>query len=406
MRISKEQLLKIIFFFLGLIPILPFKFKPLGLALGLIFGLFYAIKNGIKTHRNFIYGVGLFLLYAISVFYSDNQKFALKYLETSMPFVLFPLFFLFISKIEINYKKWKKIELMFYKTYFFSSVVYSILIFIYIYSLGYFQNKVTYDFCISYLSAYFWGFADHAIYASMFLMIALLFAPYLLKNDFNKKQYYFFGGIIIFLALIFLARKGVFIAGFLAALVLLYMEVKSKKTRNRILIGIVSVFSLIIFLFPNSLLRFKELVNPKTYSKKVDLNNSTSIRLAIYNCDFELINNTGFFGIGMGDVKDKLQECYKQNHPEIFGEEYNSHNVYINILIGLGWLGLLYFILFLFLLYKMSFKNKDILFTTIITFFLVIFLFENVLDRQNGVLLFTFLTNFYIYKNTFIIAKS
>ena len=67
---------------------------------------------------------------------------------------------------------------------------------------------------------------------------------------------------------------------------------------------------------------------------------------------------------------------------------------FLNILLGQGYLGLLLFMLVLFNLFKHSLKSKDVIFTAILLFYVIEFLTENILDRQNGVILFAFLINF------------
>jgi hypothetical protein len=394
--------LKIIFLTFGLIPILPFKLKPLGLFLGLLFGFYYAIKKGIKFHKNFMYGPILFFLYGLSLIRSENLTFALKYIETSLSLVLFPLFFILISRLDINKNSFKKTELLFYKTYFISVLSYSILIFIYIYHLGYFEGKVTYDYCISYLGNYFWGFSNHAIYTSSFLIIALFFLPFILKSDKNNRLFYLFGSIMIVTALFFLARKGVILAGVVSFLFYIFKKIDNFNIKKLSIIVMVISFLMFTMVFPKSFSRFTEIFKKETYSQKTDLTNSTSIRLAIYKCDIDLIKKSGLFGIGIGDVKDTLNTCFEKEAPMLLEKKYNTHNTYVNILIGLGWIGFLYFLYYIFFLLKTSIQTDDYVFEMIVLFFLIIFLFENVLDRQNGVLLFSLLTNFYIYKNLLV----
>ncbi len=395
------KILKIIFFLFGLMPLLPFKYKSAGLVAGLIYGIYLILDQNIlkkiKFHKNFLYGYILFFIYLLSFFISENKIFALKYLETSLAFILFPSFFLLISGLNLNKTAWKKLEYIFYETYFISAIIYSILIFAYVYHLGYFHHRVTYDFSASYLSAYFWGFADHPIYSSMFLTMALFFNFKLSKN---KKIYHLIGTIIILSALFFLARKGVILAGLIA--VIFYVSKNFKpKIKYSLLTGIVITFIVLSIIFPENTARFSEIFKKDTYSEKVDLSRSTSIRFAIYNCSADLIDSCGLLGIGIGDVKNALNKCFIKKYPVLKDSQLNTHNVYFNILIGLGWIGFGYFLYYLYALFKIALKNNDYFFAMIIVFFSIIFLFENVLDRQNGVILFNVLINLFTFKNTY-----
>ena len=48
---------------------------------------------------------------------------------------------------------------------------------------------------------------------------------------------------------------------------------------------------------------------------------------------------------------------------------------------------------------KNAFKSKDIVYVLVLTLFFFMMMIENVLERQNGVLLFSFLINFFGFKN-------
>ena len=129
MKNKESKLFYIVFFILGLFPLLPFKFKPVGVVLSILLGLFILMKNK-KIHFSKMYlnNSILFFAYIFSYFLSTDKIYAAKYIETSIPIILFPLFFLFISKTNFSKQIWNKIEMIFYKVFFISSVIYSILI--------------------------------------------------------------------------------------------------------------------------------------------------------------------------------------------------------------------------------------------------------------------------------------
>lgn len=270
--------------------------------------------------------------------------------------------------------------------------------------MGYFSGKVTYDLCISWIRAYFWGFQNHPIYISLFLGIAILFIIKLTIKSKNNKIWYLLSGLIIMAALLFLSRKGVLFALIPTSVFLFFKTNNSIKIRNYFIsVSIVSLLTL-VFVFPSSFNRFKEITTINT-NNKLDIKNSTSIRIAIYDCVFSQVKDAGFFGFGIGDVKDKLNNCYKNNSKELANQHLNTHNAYLNIWLSLGFIGLLIFIYILFRLLLLAILKKDFLFLNVLIFFMITFLFENILDRQNGVILFASLINFYTYKHTVIKSK-
>lgn len=400
MHNKESKLFFTVFFILGLFPLLPFHFKPIGVGISLILGLFIILKEKkMKFSIMYLNTVAIFLAYLISYFFSDDKAYALKYIETSLPLILFPIFFLFVSNIKFTKETLDKIEIFFYKIFYISSILYSIFIFIYIYSLGFFSEKVTYDYTLSYIRNMFWGFNENLIYISISLMFSLFFSLKLFKTYSKYKLIIMFGDVIILLTLVYISRKGVLIAGIISFIYILYKEIKSLKIKIHILLFAMISIVFMYMLFPGSSKRIKEVFQVETYTKPVDLKNSTSIRIQVYKCTFENIKKVGLFGYGIGDVKDKMYSCYQQNAQKIASQKLNTHNVFLNVLLGQGYIGFIVFLIILFNLFKFSLQNKDTIFTAILLFYTIEFLTENVLDRQNGVILFSLLINFKIFIN-------
>lgn len=396
---SKEvKFFYIIFFIFGLFPLLPFRLKPAGVVAITLFGLWVFVKKKkFNLSKMYLNNALIFLTYIISYFFSSDKLYAAKYLETSLSLILLPLSFSVISKLQFSKEFIRKTEVLFYKIFFISSVVYAVFIFIYIYYLGYFSGKVTYDYTLSYISNMFWGFGEDLIYISISLVFSLFFSIELIKVFPKYKLFILLGNIIILIALIYVSRKGVLIAGIISFFYIILKEIKSLKHQVYIIsIALISILFLYL-LFPNSQKRIKEFFAVETYTKPVDTKNSTSIRLQVYKCAFKNIRKAGLFGFGIGDVKDVMYKCYQKYAPAIAEQRLGTHNAYLNVLLGQGYLGLILFILILFNLLKFSIKSKDVLFTAIILFYLVEFLTENILNRQNGVILFAWLINFKTY---------
>ena len=243
----------------------------------------------------------------------------------------------------------------------------------------------------------FWGFGEDLIYISISLVFSLFFSIKLIKMYPTYKLLILIGNVIILTTLIYISRKGVLIAGMVSFFYIIYREIKSIK--YQILITILAIMSILTlyFIFPNSQKRIKRFFAVETYTKPLDTKNSTSIRLQVYKCAFKNIPKAGLFGFGIGDVKDEMYKCYQKYAPAIAEQRLGTHNAYLNVLLGQGYLGFFLFILILFNLFRFSIKSKDVIFTAIILFYLIEFLTENILNRQNGVILFALLINFKTY---------
>ena len=79
---------------------------------------------------------------------------------------------------------------------------------------------------------------------------------------------------------------------------------------------------------------------------------------------------------------------------------YNSHNQYLSYGLHSGFLGVFVLCLALFFGLKKSLKQDSFLFTVFL-YFCIVFLTENVLERQSGLLLFTFLINIIVNLRSF-----
>ena len=116
-------------------------------------------------------------------------------------------------------------------------------------------------------------------------------------------------------------------------------------------------------------------------------------RVLVYNCSLEMFLSEPIFGYGIGDVNNILEKCYLEKQcVSCIG--LNSHNEFFNVALSSGLFGLILFVIFLFFYsFKTSMKNIPLL--AFLTIFSISFMFENVLSRMLGVLMFSFFCSFF-----------
>ena len=111
------------------------------------------------------------------------------------------------------------------------------------------------------------------------------------------------------------------------------------------------------------------------------------------------------FGYGIGDVQEYIDYYYMQYGlaPGWF-EGYNLHNQYLQYLVTCGALGFTLFIIYLIYSLYFAIKNKESLHLFFLILILTIFLFECVLSRNKGIVIFIFMNTFFMmkYENSFI----
>ena len=387
---------------LGLIPILPFRGKGVLVAIFIITAILSLQNKTRKLNYFYLINTVLFIGYLISLLYTDTIKQGLSILETTLSLFIFPLGFMLFSGnnkiIKSILKQEKKCKYVFIGASFFLAI----LIFYTSLEFGnYGTEKINLNNFLKTLNQNFYWLTDHPIYLSIFLAVSLLMIASLYKNS-NKKSKFLLAliGFFQIFVLILMSRKGILFSVFLSIFLffILYLKLNKKHIIQVIIISI--FFSLITFKYaPDTLKRFRETFDSKSY-KKIENYSSTSIRYGIYKCAFHKSSNSWLIGYGVGDVKNELLECYQKTSPVLVKGQYNSHNQYLKILLSIGFIGLMLFLVSLFINLKLFYIKKDYFAFCLLIMYMGFMLTENILDRQNGVILFSFLLNYYCFKNT------
>lgn len=244
----------------------------------------------------------------------------------------------------------------------------------------------------------------HPIYYSVFLLIGIQFLTNkVLSNIVNKKK---IDKIYIILILFFssilvlLSSRAAYLVLFVIILIALVSLVKMLKGKYRSLLMI--FFSVIIF-------GFISFINPRTYYIKNYLenfwkNNELLLskeykvfedqvglsRLILAKVSIDLIGEKPYTGYGNSNVKlvvkerlDKYKISFHKNEP------VESHSIFLNVLLSTGLVGFVGLLFLLSIPLYYSLKNKEQLYLQFLMIFLIIGLFESLLDRAWGVYAFS-----------------
>ncbi|MGC3945945.1 MAG: O-antigen ligase family protein [Chryseolinea sp.] len=116
-----------------------------------------------------------------------------------------------------------------------------------------------------------------------------------------------------------------------------------------------------------------------------------TIRLAIWQCAWDAVKESPFYGNGTGDARDKLSEAYARNKFLLgVAQSFNSHNQYIESYLMQGVFGLLVLLIVhaVPLFGKMNAKNW--IMSLFILLMLMGYMTEAILSVQKGVVFFSF----------------
>ena len=374
--------------------LLPFNFRNIPFLIFSLVMFYFFCKPKLNSEKKYlkilIVNILYFIFMLISISYTDNFNEGAENLLSISPILIMPLTFYAVytrNNIKQEITQTRLQELFFISTILFFSAIL-------IYSL--FKGFFTKTYLLHYperITVKFGKYSMHPLYASMLVIISLIFSTSIyktLKRSFTK--FLFFISIaFLFCQLILLARKGpILISAIISLVYFIYL-----KKRKALGYFILMLIIFVILIFSNQLLkeRFYEflsvILNP-------DLNNigSTSTRLRIYNFSLEAISKAPSFGYGIGDVKDVLSKYYIENNSTYF----NSHNQFLGAWLSSGIMGFISFLLIFVIGFKKAIKSRDFVYFSVLFLFFAMALIENFIEKQNGILLFSFLVNFFAFK--------
>lgn len=346
----------------------------------------------------------IFILYVVGLLYSENLKEGIKLVIRTLPIVVFPLVFGFFRRDKLRSKHIKNVLNLYVLSLFFG------LIFIHFY-LFYSINIESVP-SWEYRNAFEALTGVHGTYYSLWIAFGVLILFFKILKTIHAKNI-LLTFLIIFILSYFIYWQIVVGARLPLIITIIFLiasislKIKKKRfilTGITLLIGI--VFGITI-LKPNYLKKVIELITYDFSLPKGDYNiehkniTSEQIRNGIYYCSVNLIKKSWIYGYGIGDVDDKLQNCYKQeinsNVYQIFN--YNTHNQYLHFLLSSGLVGLFLFLISLFLPVYISYQTSNYLYL-LLSLLLIISLFtENILSRHDGILFYSFFNSIFAFLN-------
>ena len=340
-----------------------------------------------------------FVLLIISLFYSENFSYGIKVVFSYIPFFIIPLISLFISKDEV--------DLGFISKYYiyFLCLIFLVLFTVAVYrnyeegySFNYFLNALLNSESNVEKFKYFnyWYFVYdkfvepiniQPIYLGLFANIGVILL--LFQNTYKKVKYFFPQFIILSLLVLFCGSRWqtlIFTLNYFLYVVCFHKSKYHKKVIILVLLG--ALITLVTLLNPVTKTRLQEAFSFKEAFYE-DQFGSTSIRVKKWSSAIKCVLRSPFIGYGAGDGKEVLLNQFKRDKFYLaYYNKYNSHNQYLDTLLYIGLGGLLTLFMIFYYSYKRARNKMYILMIT--NTFLVGFITESMLNRQWGIISFTF----------------
>jgi len=378
--------------------LLGYAFNSISIGIFFLAAFFYALKNRfiIEFNQISIFFICFYCICLISLFWTSNSTITSKGLISLIPYLLLPLGFLFISKININKKK---IFDLFSKAIALGAL-YSLL-------LGVIKSLVNHD--ISYL--FYHNLSNNlsnlsAIYFSVFVSFGICY--YLIKTPKSRLDYF----TILFLALflILLSSKTIIAITIINSLILLFW----KKTKIKFILKniLILIALLVVFIFASKNIvnrvkvefdktKFNEVLSKKEFGHVYPW---TGASLRVFQikafCEITSQQKNILLGSGLKNSQESLNNKYKEYNVYPGFLNYNYHNQYIQTIAELGIVGLLLLLLIFSSLIKRGIIKKDSFLLSFLILIIVICITESFLWRQRGMVFFITISLLYTRKNS------
>lgn len=352
-------------------------------------------KKHLLRNRPAIMIIIAFSLYhIISALVSDNKEEGFHAIQLRSPLLLLPVA---LGLIYITSPLKKRIL----NLYALLITLASLICFVY----AVWQYSQTGNAGLLYNDSLTLAIGKQSSYVALMVNIAIGSYVYLLVNESAIKRAWIIAAISWLLIFQFLLASRLeitfLVISALAFAINYYFIRHHRKTQGLLLLsGLLIVAIILVNLFPKTINRFREMEYPQYqfgseateshYNGQLTPEqwNGINIRLAIWQCGWELAQQHMIVGVAVGDKQDELNAIYKKKG---FGfalkTERNMHNNYLDLLAGMGIIGLILFVAGYFLLPGWTaYKNRDWYSVWVLAACMAALITETYTDRSIGII--------------------
>ena len=166
------------------------------------------------------------------------------------------------------------------------------------------------------------------------------------------------------------------------------------------IIGITTIFLTFIFYY-SPIVKYRmvrEIGNQKFEISQTDeINNAVAMRIVNWTCSIEVIKDNMIFGVGTGDDKIYLNQCYQNYNMGLNSMYLDAHNQFLQVGLSFGLFGLTLFLVTLFFPLIIAVRNNNQLFIVFIWLFVFSCLTISLFESQNGTLFYAFFNSLMVF---------
>lgn len=384
--------------------VLPFSIRLTSKAILLLSAVWFLYVNrkdlvaSLKSKWLILYLVPCALL-LVSLLYTQNLKSGLWELEKATPLLIFPFLLSSVRPFRLH-------ETQFIlRSFILANLLFGVCVLTY----------ATYRYATEGVNLYHNFdlvrlFNSHPTYYSLYILFSMGALFYLHRNGVRRtiveRSRWLIGLVTVFFSiLIFLASiRFIFLLYIVSGLLLVCVyTIKTQDLKKGILLlaGLVSL--VVLALSTNSVLRERLIQVKESYRYRLSPErqegyNGFTTRLAQWESSLPIIKEAPVFGVGPGDVQDKLQEAYKKNFLKYsYRDRLNAHNQYVQTTLGLGIVGLLALLATIVLPAVLAIRRKNYLALAFLILFSACCLTESMLYVHKGIVFFSFFSSLFTF---------
>jgi O-antigen ligase len=348
-----------------------------------------------KSSEILLFGL-LFLIYVISLLYTDNLRQGFFELEVTLSVLVFPVIFASIDRQIFDMERVNNIFLAFSAGCLFASLM----------MLGNAAFKYLNSDDLNAFVYYNLASGKHSSYISMYFSLNIAIITNYLLGRWEFLSFKISSALVILLVyfsvlVLLLSSK----AGILALIIVFFVFIiYSFQHRQHLVPGIILsilaaafIFSA-FYLFLPTMARFGEAFGSLSNFRNIKPDNteSTAERILIWDCAVKAGLEEPLTGYGIGDVKEELGMMYQKNQVEHARRlNLNAHNQYLQTFLATGLAGMITLILSLMLPFIKALSKRNLLYAVFLLLIGLNFLFESMLCRQAGVVFYAFFNGFF-----------
>lgn len=370
---------------------------PKLIALGLLLFLPLLVYGLVKKQVRFNFSwinllfVAFYAFYAFFVLFTRHSDWAGTYLENKLSFVLFPFLFSFLPKDKIHWN---------WSAYAFIAASLMLVFSGFMHSVSCYEETSS---SACYFTTSF-SYIHHPTYAAAYFTVSIFLLWYLRRILKNIKTTI----VAIFGTLVFVLAIGLCLsfAGLLYLLMVTGIGVLilvKQRYGVKMLLAACLILPLLLFV----IVRYEphlrgEYLNAKQFAveyaqdpeafirtKKYPMSGS-EVRLVMWTAAYQAAKDYPL-GVGTGNVDEVLGTYLRRmDQKELAAQNYNPHNQYFQTSIEIGVLGLINLLLILGITLRFGWKHRNWLLLLITGSLLFNMLFESMLQRQSGIVFYTF----------------